>query len=431
VTAKPKILFLVHRVPFPPNRGDRVRSWQLVKWLAARADLDLATLADEPVTNETRSTLQSLCRQVAIEPVGGNARWLKAAASLATGGTATEGLFASRPLQRTIDNWSRSTQYDAVVVFCSSMARYLNCRALTDVPVIVDFVDVDSQKWRDYAAKSSGLKRRLFMLEGNRLCRLEQRLCQRANTVTVVSNDEADLLRKTVPDAPVRAIENGVDLDYFAPSALALSGDARQSTENSAEIVFVGALDYRANVDGVVWFCENVWPGLQAAIPNVTLSLVGRCPTPPVLALGELPGVSIAANVPDVRPYLARAAAVVAPLRIARGIQNKVLEAAAMAKAVVASPQALTGLELEIGKHAVCANEPIEWIKALVDLLSSKEKQQQIGLAARNFVEQNYRWEARLSPLNDVLSAALNRGDSTARLTNAASARCAVAWNDG
>jgi sugar transferase (PEP-CTERM/EpsH1 system associated) len=431
VTAKPNILFLVHRVPFPPNRGDRVRSWQLVKWLAARAELDLATLADEPVTSETRATLQSLCRQVAIEPVGGNMRWLKAAASLASGGTATEGLFASRSLRRTIENWSRSTRYDAVVVFCSSMARYLDCRALTDVPVIVDFVDVDSQKWRDYAAKASGLKRRLFTLEGNRLCRLEQRLCRRANTVTVVSNDEADLLRKTAPDAPVRAIENGVDLDYFALSALAPSDDATQTSENSAEIVFVGALDYRANVDGVVWFCQNVWPQLRTAVPNATLTLVGRCPTPPVLALGELPGVSIAASVPDVRPYLARAAAVVAPLRIARGIQNKVLEAAAMAKPVVASPQALTGLELVDGEHAVCANSPDEWVGALVNLLSSKEKQQQIGQAARNFVELHYRWEARLAPLDDVLVAALNRGETNARITNAASARCAVAWNDG
>lgn len=306
------------------------------------------------------------------------------------------------------------------------MTPYLKCRGLAEVPVVADLVDVDSQKWHDYAAKASGPKRMLFALEGKRLCRLEQRLCRRSNTVTVVSADEADLLRKTVPDAPVRAIENGVDLDYFDPNAV-----TEHQIEDSTEVVFVGALDYRANVDGVVWFCQNVWPELRSRIPNATLKLVGRCPTPQVLALGELPGVSIAASVPDVRPYLAQAAVVVAPLRIARGIQNKVLEAAAMAKTVVASPQALTGLELENGKHAVSANEPDEWIKALVDLLSSKEKQQQIGQAARNFVEQNYRWEARLSPLDDVLAAALNRGETSARLTNAASARCAVAWNDG
>jgi polysaccharide biosynthesis protein PslH len=426
VTAKPNILFLVHRVPFPPNRGDRVRSWQLVKWLAARSELDLATLADETVSDETWTTLRSLCRRVAVEPIGGKSRWLKAAASLATGGTATEGLFSSRPLQRTLDDWSRSTQYDAVVMFCSSMAPYLKCRGLADVPAIVDFVDVDSQKWRDYAAKASGLKRLLFTLEGKRLCRLEQRLCRRANTVMVVSEDEANLLRKTAPDAPVRAIENGVDLDYFAPNVA-----DQANIESSAEIVFVGALDYRANVDGVVWFCQNVWPKLRSQVPSATLTLVGRCPTPPVLALGELPGVSIAASVPDVRPYLARAAAVVAPLRIARGIQNKILEAAAMAKPVVASPQALTGLELENGMHAVCANEPDEWVASLVDLLSSKEKQQHIGQAARKFVELNYRWEARLAPLDDILEAALHRGETTATLDTAASARCAVAWNDG
>lgn len=421
--AKPKILLLVHRVPFPPNRGDRVRSWQLVQWLAARSMLDLATLADEPAPDETWTTLRSLCRRVAIEPIGGATRWLRAARSLAAGRTATEGLFASRRLHRTVDAWSRDERYDAAFVFCSSMAPYLKCHGLDGVPAIVDFVDVDSQKWRDYAAKARGAKRRLFALEGERLCRLEEQLCRRAKCVLVVSQDEAELLRENAPHAPVRAIENGVDLDYFQPAQ-----DAARDA-NPHEIAFVGALDYRANVDGVTWFCEHVWPELLRRVPSATLTLVGRCPTPPVLALGKMPGVSIAASVPDVRPYLSRAAAVVAPLRIARGIQNKVLEAAAMARPVVASPQALTGLSLVHGEHVLRAAEPRDWIAALSDLLASPEAGQRLGQAARSHVERHYRWSARLAPLDEVLAAAIAPSEASP-LADRAPVRRAVAWSD-
>ncbi len=425
MSEKPKVLLLVHRVPFPPNRGDRVRSWQLVKWLAKRSRLDLACLADEPVASETSAKLSSLCHRVAIEPVGGPLRWAHAARSMLAGRTATEGLFASRRLRKSIDAWSRAEQYESVVVFCSSMTPYLDSPGLTNVPAIVDLVDVDSQKWHDYAANARGLKRLLFSLEGNRMRRLEQRICQRAAAVTVVSEDEASVLRSNAPDAAVRSIENGVDLDYF--NAGLNSDDA---TVNSNEIVFVGALDYRANVDGVEWFCRQVWPQLRRRLPDARMTLVGRRPGASVIALAKLPGVSVVADVPDVRPYLARAAVVVAPLRIARGIQNKVLEAAAMAKAVVASPQALTGLELRHGEHVSCASSPQEWVDSLVDLLDSPERRQQLGRSARSLVERQYRWEARLAPLGEILASTLTRGETSEPLAGQSPCRPAVAYSD-
>ncbi|MEX2187364.1 MAG: TIGR03087 family PEP-CTERM/XrtA system glycosyltransferase [Pirellulales bacterium] len=436
VFAKPNILLLVHRVPFPPNRGDRVRSWQLVKWLAARSQLDLACLADEPVPGETRDKLTSVCRRVAIEPVGGLSRWANAACSLLAGRTATAGLFSSSRLRRTINEWSRDKKkYDAVVVFCSSMAPYLNSPGLGGVPAVVDFVDVDSQKWLDYAAKARGIKRTLFSLEGRRMQRLERSVCQRATSVIVVSRDEADLLRATSPEAPVRAIENGVDLEYFHADV-----NASDPSTESNEVVFVGALDYRANIDGVVWFCQHVWPQVRDRNPNAQLSLVGRRPAAAVGALDRLPGVSVVADVPDVRPYLSRAAVVVAPLRIARGIQNKVLEAAAMAKAIVASPQALTGLELRHDEHAICAPDPQAWVVALADLLASPDRRRRLGRNARSLVEQQYRWEARLAPLEGILAAAMARTDlprtakhhSKANLPadDPTSAPCVAALND-
>lgn len=435
-----KILLLVHRVPFPPNRGDRVRSWQLVKWLSERSELDLACLADEPVTGETTSVLQSTCRRVAIERVGGWSRWANAARSLACGRTATEGLFASRRLRRCVDAWSQERRYDAAVVFCSSMAPYLDSPGLRGVPTIVDFVDVDSQKWLDYAMKAHGIKRTLFHLEHRRMRGLEQAICRRSAAVAVVSKDEARLLADIDHDANVHTIENGVDLEYFDAAEHSSAEHSSEQSPDNEEIVFVGALDYRANVDGVVWFCEHVWPQLRIQRPNVRLALVGRRPTPAVSALGKLPGVSIAADVPDVRPYLSRASIAIAPLRIARGIQNKVLEAAAMAKAVVASPQALQGLEFQNGEHACRADAPAEWVAVLDDLLASAERRARLGRNARALVVERYRWEARLAPLAAVLSSAVatSTGAASDRAASdraasddvADSAQCAVACGD-
>jgi sugar transferase (PEP-CTERM/EpsH1 system associated) len=408
-----KTLLLVHRVPFPPNRGDRIRSWQLVKWLAARGQVDLATLADEPVADATHVELNAVCNRVAIEPVGGISRWSNAAVSLCLGHTATEGLFASKPLRRTLAAWTRAEQYDVVVVVCSGMMPYVEIPSLQGVPVIVDLVDVDSEKWRDYANASSGVRRQLFSLECRRNRRLEQRVSRRASAMMVVSSEEARLLQAFAPQAPVQAVGNGVDLDYYSPNA----GFDRQAADDSAnsagefrrgnEIVFVGALDYRANVDGVLWFCEHVWPELRRRLPTVHLTLVGRRPATAITALARTPGISVAADVPDVRPYVARASAVIAPLRIARGVQNKVLEAAAMARPVVASPQALTGLELVPGEHVLCAAEPREWIASLAELIASPERQEQIGETARRFVERRYRWDAQFAPIADLLTTAI------------------------
>jgi sugar transferase (PEP-CTERM/EpsH1 system associated) len=405
-----KILFLVHRVPHPPNRGDRIRSHQLLRWLSARGDVHLACLADEPVSDATRDYLRWQCANMEIAPVGGPRRWARAAWSLARGRTATEGLFALPRLRETVRRWAAETRFDAVIVFCSSMGQYLECPELADVPAIVDLVDVDSEKWFDYAATARGWKKRLFRLEGRRLRDCERRLAGRASAVTVVSQPEAELFGRLCPEANVHCVGNGVDVDYYSPTS-ASSVEPRHQTDGPPECVFVGALDYRANIDGVVWFCDHVWPDVRRRWPEASLTLVGRQPAAAVRALARRAGVSIAADVPDVRPYLARASLVIAPLRIARGIQNKVLEAAAMAKTVVASPQALTGLDLVPGEHVWQAATPSEWVAMISRLLDRPEHRHAAGTVAREFVVRHYSWEARLSPLERLLAAAVSGSD--------------------
>ena len=393
-----RILYLVHRVPYPPNRGDRIRSYHLLKFLAARGTVDLATLADEPVSAADRQRLAELCRQVAIVPLSGG-RWLRAAAALGGGKSATEGLFHSAPLRAIVQQWSRENRYDAVVVFCSSMFPYALLPELGEARLLVDLVDVDSQKWFDYADAAGFPRNRLYAWEGRRVRRLECQIVDRADAVMLTSPQEAELLRSFKPTDHAYGVSNGVDLDYYFPGA---------ATDAAARVlcVFVGVLDYRANVDGLRWFCSEVWPEVRRQIPDAMFNIVGRRPEAQVTALAKIAGVQVIGEVPDVRPYVAGAEISIAPLRVARGIQNKVLEAMAMGRAVVASPQALEGITHDPGVHAVAARTPDDWVAAIVRLHGDATDRQRLGMAARAMVERCYTWEKCLAPVDDLLGLA-------------------------
>jgi sugar transferase (PEP-CTERM/EpsH1 system associated) len=401
-TSRPKILFLAHRVPYPPNRGDRIRSFNLLKYLAARAEVHLAYLAQETIPDETHQVLAGLCSKVTHAHLHPRGRWASGAWSLATGRTATQGLFRSPALFRTIVAWAKETRYDAVVVYCSSMGQYLNVPGLAGTPVVVDLVDVDSQKWFDYAQTAGGLKRLLYKLEGGRLRRLECELADRADAVTLVSHAEAALFRQFCPAPNIHAVPNGVDLDYFQPRE---SPEEHSSAAGrpSLSAVFVGALDYRANIDGVTWFCQHAWPQIHRHRPDAKFLLVGSSPGPAVKRLAEIPGVHLIGAVPDVRPYLAEATFVAVPLRVARGLQNKVIEALAMSKGVVSSPQAAEGLDIADDVHLRLAATPEEWVQASLALLDDPSLCRRLGAAGRAYVETHHRWEAQLSAFAPLL----------------------------
>jgi sugar transferase (PEP-CTERM/EpsH1 system associated) len=401
--ARPRLLYLVHRVPYPPNRGDRIRSYHFLRHLSERFEVSLATLADEPVAAETRRELDRLCEQVAIEPLG-RSRWLRAAASLAGGKSATEGLFASPALGRTVQSWAANKQFDAALVFCSSMVQYLDCPQLKNVPAVVDLVDVDSQKWFDYGAKTSRLKRMLFDLEGRRLRQLEMSLPARTRAITLVSEAEANVYRGFCSSDKTVAVPNGVDLDYFRPAQDGDNPWADLPPSDRCQVVFVGALDYRANIDAVTWFADEVWPAVRSQHPELELALVGREPVPAVRRLAKIPGIRVFANVPDVRPHLAAAKIVIAPLRIARGIQNKVLEAMAMANPVICSPAALEGLSAEPGRHLALADQPAQWQQTIAAWTENPAQPHKLSLSARRFVLDHHAWAPSLAPLANLLS---------------------------
>ncbi len=386
------ILFLAHRVPYPPDKGDRIRSFHLLKHLARRARVYLACLSDEAAAGETVAVLRGYCERVAVVRQGPS-RWPRAAAGFALGRTVSEGAFASPELRRTVADWARQARPHVALASSSAMAPYLRDGALRDVPAGIDVVDVDSQKWFDYAAASRGPSAWLYRAEGRRLRRLERGLLDWARAVTLVSEAEADLFRRCCGGGAVHAVTNGVDLDYFRP---------RPGAEQQA-CAFVGALDYRPNVEAACRFCRAVWPVLRGRFPRAKVYLVGRRPAADVRRLAGLPGVEVVGQVPDVRPWLARSAAAVVPLDIARGVQNKVLEALAMARPVVASPQALQGLRAEAGKHLLTASEPGQWADAVGRLFDDAALRARLGEAGRRYVEDNHRWERCLEPFDDLL----------------------------
>lgn len=390
---RPRVLVLAHRVPYPPDKGDRIRTYQLLRWLSPRASIHLVCLADEPVSPDAMTALGVHCERVAVCPLGTWSRWARAACSLARGSTASAGAFSSTTVRRVVRRWAGEVSYRACLASASSLEPYLRMPCLRDVPSVVDVVDVDSQKWFDYAEASRGPRSWLYRLEGRRLRRVERSLGSRAKAVTLVSEAEAELFRRVCGPGPVHAITNGVDLDGYRPEFAAAGRGC----------VFVGALDYRANVDGLRWFCDEVWPEVRRRCPGSELRLVGRRPGPEVRSLAERPGVRLVGQVPDVRPYLDAAAVVVVPLRIARGVQNKVLEAMATGKPTVVSPQAMVGLRAEAGVHLLSPSSPGDWATVIVDLLGDEGLRRRVGQAGRRYVEEHHRWELCLAAFASLL----------------------------
>ena len=392
---KPKVLFVTHRVPHPPNRGDRIRTYNILKHLSRRYRVSLACLADEPVSTETHRELDSLCDQVSIVPTDRIFRWGRALWSLIRRGTISEGAFQSPQLTQVIRRWAALQRFEITLCSSSALAHYLETDELKHARRYVDLIDVDSQKWFDYADESRPPKSWLFRKEGQRLRQLESRIGRTFHGLLAVSEDEVSLFRRFADYGNIHAVPNGVDLDYFQPVA------EPENHERPGRCVFVGALDY--NIDGVVWFCHHVWPAIRALRPDATLELVGREPVKAVQQLGRIDGVHVSGTVPDVRPHLAEAEVAIVPLRIARGVQNKMLEALAMSKAVVASHEPTVGLRAESGTHFLTANTVEEWVESVSELLVDDIKRTELGYAGRLYVQTYHQWTHCLERLDALL----------------------------
>lgn len=394
-----EILFLVHRLPYPPNKGDKVRSCHLLKHLARRHRVHLGTFIDDPDDEQHLPTVRAMCASVHASRLHPRLARLGSLSGLLRNEPLTLAYYRDAALDAWVQGLRASGKIDGVLVFSSSMAQYAHG---LNVPLWVDFVDVDSAKWTDYAANHRWPMSWLYRREGTQLLSYERSVAALARHSFFATEKETELFRGLAPEVAGRVapICNGVDFDYFAPDP------ARPSPFAAGEmpLVFTGAMDYWPNIDAVCWFVAEMLPALRQRWPALRFHIVGRNPAPAVRALAG-PAVSVSGTVPDVRPYLQHAAAVVAPLRLARGIQNKVLEAMAMARPVVAATVCTEAIDATPGRHLLAADEPAEYVHALNTLLNAPAQAQAMGQAGRLQVEQAYGWDGQLAALDAHLAA--------------------------
>ncbi len=396
------LLYLVHRIPYPPNKGDKVRSYHILKHLAARHRVFLGTFADDPDDLQHVARLRELCAELRVIELSPRLARLRSVSGFAANEPLSVAYYRNAELARWVDSTLANEAIDACIVFSSAMAQYV---AGADAPrtVLIDFVDVDSAKWAQYANSRWWPLSWVYRREGSRLLAFERAAADRATRAFFVTDAEADLFRRLAPGCVgrIETIGNGVDTEQYAPSQALPSPFAA----GSLPVVFTGAMDYWPNVDGVRWFAEEVLPRVLDALPNAHFTIVGMRPTAAVKALASA-HVTVTGTVPDVRPYLQHAAVVVAPLRVARGIQNKILEAMAMARPVVATDACGAGIDAVNGRHFVTAHDAATMADAVVSLLRDGEAARMMGNAARARIVARYTWAAQLRLLEEALAPA-------------------------
>ena len=381
------ILYLSHCAPDLPDKGEKIRAHHFLKRLARRHRVHLACLCKN--IGETKRTL-ALAPDLAssyAEVLDSRPSLARAAVRFALGRSLTVEYFRSASLARYLANAPWRGDIDATLVYSAAMASY----ALPNEPLVLDLCDLDSEKWFEYDRLRN--LPYLYRLEGTRLRSFEQEACARARSTVLMTENEASLVRKAIPSAQVEIISNGVDFDYWKPGET--PGFAHPS------IAFVGQLDYFPNADGANWFAREVFPAVRSAMPGLEFVVAGRNPGRLVKQLAALPGVRVVASPPDVRPILAAATAVVAPLRLARGLQNKVLEALAMGKRVLTTPEVVRTFGGEVPAGVTVCRDPAAWLAALHAPAPDPS-------SIRDAIRTRYDWDAAAARLSVLLEDAAN-----------------------
>ncbi len=404
----PRLLFLCHRIPYPPEKGEKIRAWHMLDHLADSYEVDCGFLIDDPTDLAHVPVLEQRCAKVEWRPVLG--RWRTAARALTRlrpGLPLSLGWFHEPGLFRWAQRGLAERRYDAVFVYSSAMAPYAMgpAAAQSGARRVLDMVDVDSEKWQAYAAGARAPMRQVWAREARTLLAFERRAALDFDSTIFVSEAETQRFADLAPETASRLdhVDNGVDLSRFDPTQ-----DYPNPYRGEAPaIVFTGTMSYRPNIEAVAWFAGEVLPQLRAAppggLPPPEFWIVGANPAPAVQALAERPGVHVTGSVPDVRPYVAHAAVAVAPLRIARGIQNKVLEAMAMARPVVASPQAFEGVRATPGRDLLVAGGAAEMAARVAEVIAGDHRG--LGAAGRAAVMAGHDWKATLCRLSATLGA--------------------------
>ena len=407
-----KILFLAHRTPYPPNKGDKIRSFHLLSHLAKSHDVTLLYWVDDPRDLAHTAFLQSLCRGKVV-PLRMNrmAAMGRAMLSLLRGRSFSEGYYVATCFKRAVEEALRTGPFDAVFMFSSAIAPY---GKTVDAKIkIVDFVDVDSDKWGQLGEVASFPLSVLYRMEQRRLSHLEAEISNWARWSLFVSSTDAELFKRQGGRGRIEVLPNGTDLELrrLPLEQMPFHGPSSPCTEKSADakLIFIGTMNYPPNADAAQYFVEQIFPLVRQKFPRAVFEIVGRYPPKSVTRLRRLDGIRVVGEVPDIRSFLLRADVSVAPMRIARGVQNKVLEAMAMGVPVVATPAAIQGIEVDDGQEVLIGSNPEEFARQVVRLLNDVELRRTITKRAWMKMKQLYNWEsvgARLEALLNVAPAA-------------------------
>ena len=387
-----QILFLSQRVPYPPNRGDKITTWKIVERLARSHSVHCIAFAHDREDEQAAAELERRGIRTQTVPFRARAAKLRSLPLLLGKRPMTLGVYGSAALQALVDQ--AVPKADLAYAYSSSMGAFLERH--DSLPRVMHMAELDSDKWLQYSKRSSFPMRWVYAREHRTLLEFERRIAARCDTNVLCTPLEQAIFQREIPGAKSLVLRNGVDLEFYRPQPERAQAD---------QLVFVGVMDYLPNVDGCVFFVNEILPLIRRRHPNARLAIVGSRPVQAVLDLARIPGVEVTGFVDDTRDWLAKASVSVAPLRIARGIQNKVLEAMAMGLAVVGTTSATQGVEAQAGTHFLLANSAQEQADAIVDLLDNPKRAQQLGRSARAFVEAHYDWEVVLRTLDELVAS--------------------------
>jgi sugar transferase (PEP-CTERM/EpsH1 system associated) len=389
----PELLFLTQRIPYPPTKGEKIRSLQILRFLRERYTVHLGCLIDDRSDWQYIHALNDICEETYFAPLSPRIAKITCLRGLMSGAPLSVLYFYNSGLDAWVADLLARRHLDAAFVCSSAMAQYLVDRPDRPTKIIMDFADVDADKWRQYAERHAGPMRWVYSRENGKLLAFDRKAAQRFDASTFVSAAEATLFRQLAPESEAKThfVNNGVDSAYFMPAQ-----DYPNPYPGGAPVaVFTGTMNYWPNVDAVTWFATDILPRVREAIPGLRFAIVGSSPDTNVQELSRLPGIIVTGHVPDVRPYVAHAATAVVPLRVAGGVQNKVLEAMAMAKIVIASPRALAGLHAEAARHLLVAEDADAFARATVDAVNGQVPHD-LGDRARHCVLDLYNWGTNL-----------------------------------
>lgn len=394
-----RILFLTQRVPYPPNRGDRILNYHYIRHLAREHDVVVGCLSEGADDSESIAALREMTSDVVSVPVSRmGCRWRALKALMGGKRPLTLAYFDEPEFRSRIRQLLRDSRFDLAIASSSSMATFIDD---VEIPRIIQFVDLDSQKWSSYSQESRFPRSWVYGQEARRLLDYEQSVARRFDCSLFCSTREQQDFQRLVPGSSARVIRNGVDLEYFQPP--------RERRPDSLNLVFTGVMNYRPNSEGAGWFCADVFPIVRQTVPEATFTICGASPDATVQRLARIPGVTVTGAVPDVRPYLNSASVAVIPVRIARGIQNKLLEAMATGLPAVTTTAAFAGLQADLGDSVQVSDDPAGFARHVIDFLRDEPRRMKAGREARDIVESRFRWENSLAELDDVIADVMAR----------------------